>query len=406
MKKIIALCLVSALAGAALADLWRTTLGPRPVRAQPPSLESRASSARKDGGPRAAVPARSATRLPALDLAGDEAGLTPEELVNISVYEKVNRSVVNIKTETLRNEDAFFFMAVEVPGEGAGSGTVLDTRGHVLTNFHVIEDARLIEVTLFDGKTYEARVVGKDASTDLAVLKIDAPAESLFPAEFGDSRPLRVGQRVFAIGNPFGFERTLSTGIISSLNRTLPARNRRLIKSVIQIDAAINPGNSGGPLLDSHGRLIGMNTAIASPTGQSAGVGFAIPVANIARVVPQLIERGRVIRPDAGITHVYPTERGLLIAAMTPGGPAENAGLRGFRVVRQRRRQGPLTFETRTVDRDAADLIVAVDGEHIATAEEFLSLIESKEPGADVTITVIREGREVNVPVRLAAGDS
>jgi S1-C subfamily serine protease len=276
----------------------------------------------------------------------------------------------------------------------------------VLTNYHVIEDARLIEVTLFDGKTYEAEIVGKDASTDLAVLKIAAPADTLFPAEFGDSRNLRVGQRVYAIGNPFGFERTLSTGIISSLNRTLPARNRRLIKSVIQIDAAINPGNSGGPLLDSHGRLIGVNTAIASPNGQSAGVGFAIPVANIARVVPQLIERGRVIRPDAGITHVYPTERGLVIAAMAPGGPAEQAGLRGFRVVRQRRRQGPLTYETRTVDRDSADLIVAVDGEKISTPEDFLSLIESKEPGAEVVITVVREGREMNVPVRLSAGES
>jgi S1-C subfamily serine protease len=402
MKKIVALCLVSAVAGAVLAELWRTTLGPQRAAAQQPPVESRPPSARKDR-PRAEVP-RSATRLPELGFDRLEPGLTPEELVNISVYEKVNRSVVNIKTETVRN-DAFFFLAVEVPGEGAGSGTVLDTQGHVLTNFHVIEDARLIEVTLFDGKTYEARVVGKDASTDLAVLRIDAPAESLFPAEFGDSRNLRVGQRVFAIGNPFGFERTLSTGIISSLNRTLPARNHRLIKSVIQIDAAINPGNSGGPLLDSRGRLIGMNTAIASPTGQSAGVGFAIPVANIARVVPQLIERGRVIRPDVGITHVYPTERGLVIAAMAPGGPAEKAGLRGFRMVRQRRRQGPLTYETRTVDRESADLILAVDGEKIATPEEFLSLIESKEVGAEVMFTIMRDGRELHVPVRLAAGE-
>jgi S1-C subfamily serine protease len=403
MKKIAALCLVSAIAGAVLAEVWRTTVGAQVAQAQQTPLESRPPSARKERSPRGEVP-RSATRLPDLDFPAADAGLTPEELVNISVYEKVNRSVVNIKTETVRN-DGFFFLAVEVPGEGAGSGTVLDTRGHVLTNFHVIEDARVIEVTLFDGKTYEARVVGKDASTDLAVLQIDAPAESLFPAEFGDSRHLRVGQRVFAIGNPFGFERTLSTGIISSLNRTLPARNHRLIKSVIQIDAAINPGNSGGPLLDSRGRLIGMNTAIASPTGQSAGVGFAIPVANIARVVPQLIERGRVIRPDAGITHVYPTERGLLIAAMAPGGPAEQAGLRGFKVVRQRRRQGPLTYETRTIDRESADLILAVDGEKIATPEEFLSLIESKEPGADVMFTVVREGRELHVPVRLSAAE-
>ncbi|MEX0677704.1 MAG: trypsin-like peptidase domain-containing protein [Pirellulales bacterium] len=404
MKKIIALCLVSALGGAVLAETWRTTLGPRPVAAQEP-LESRPPSARKSPADSSPAPGRSATRLPNPRIAPADESLTPEELVNISVYEKVNRSVVNIRTETLRN-GAFFFLEVEVPGEGAGSGSVLDTRGHILTNYHVIENARLIEVALFDGKNYDARIVGKDESTDIAVLKINAPAESLFPVELGDSTRLRVGQRVYAIGNPFGFERTLSTGIISSLNRTLPSRNHRLIKSIIQIDAAINPGNSGGPLLDSHGRLIGMNTAIASPTGQSAGVGFAIPVANITRVVPPLIETGRVVRPDAGITHVYPTERGLLIAAMTPGGPAEKAGLRGFQIAKQRRRQGPFTYETRSVDRSAADLIVAVDGELIASPQEFLSLIESKEAGDEVTITVVRGGREVNVPVRLSADDS
>ncbi len=238
------------------------------------------------------------------------------------------------------------------------------------------------------------------------MLQIDAPAESLVPVELGDSTNLRVGQRVFAIGNPFGFERTLSIGIVSSLNRTLPARNNRLIKSVIQIDAAINPGNSGGPLLDSRGRLIGMNTAIASPTGQSSGVGFAIPVANISRVVPELIARGRVIRPDAGITHVYPTEHGLLVAAMTPGGPAERAGLQGFRIVKGRRRQGPLSYETRTVDRSSADLIVAVDGEEISSASEFLSLIETRKPGDEVVLTIVRGGREIYVPLRLAADDT
>ena len=223
---------------------------------------------------------------------------------------------------------------------------MLDTHGHILTNFHVVEGAREIQVTLFDGKKYEGRLVGKDESNDVAVIKIDAPAESLLPVTFGDSTHLRVGQRVFAIGNPFGLERTLSTGIISSLNRSLPARNHRTIKSIIQIDAAINPGNSGGPLLDSHGRLIGMNTAIASATGQSAGVGFAIPVANIARVVPQLIERGRVIRPDVGITRVQQDRaRAAGRATMTPGGPAEQAGLRGFRIVKQRRTRGPFTYE-------------------------------------------------------------
>jgi S1-C subfamily serine protease len=159
-------------------------------------------------------------------------------------------------------------------------------------------------------------------------------------------------------------------------------------------------------LLDSHGRLIGMNTAIASPTGQSAGVGFAIPVDNIARIVPQLIERGRVIRPDVGITRVLQTEHGLLIATMTPGGPAEKAGLQGFRIVKQRRRQGPFTYESQAIDRNAADLVVAVDGEKIVTANDFLSLIEAKQPGQEVVLTIIRAGREMKVPVRLSAGDS
>ncbi len=354
--------------------------------------------------PPVAGPATSARRVPRGPAPLDDE-LTPEERVNVAVYEHVNRSVVNIITKSVRN-DAFLIFDVEVPTEGAGSGSVLDKQGHILTNYHVVDAAKEIQVTLFDGKNYDGRVIGKDESSDVAVIKIDAPADALLPVIFGDSTRLRVGQRVFAIGNPFGLERTLTTGIISSLNRTLPARNHRTIKSVIQIDAAINPGNSGGPLLDSHGRLIGMNTAIASPTGQSAGVGFAIAVANIARVVPQLIERGHVVRPDAGITRVLPTDKGLLIATLAPGGPAEKAGLRGFRIVRQKKRQGPFAYDHTTIDRNAADLIVAVDGEKVVTPDDFLSIVEARQPGQEVVITVIRESREINVPLRLAAGDS
>jgi S1-C subfamily serine protease len=393
MNKTILLCFGSALVGALGLACWQSALSPRSLAAQEARQPPPAAAAPATGG---------ASRLPALP---SDDMLSPEERINIAVYEKVNRGVVNIKTETVRS-DAFFFLATEVPGEGAGSGSVLDTSGHILTNYHVIDDARAIEVTLFDGKSYPARVVGHDESNDIAVLKIEAPATSLVPIEVGDSANLRVGQRVYAIGNPFGFERTLSIGIVSSLNRTLPARNHRLIKSVIQIDAAINPGSSGGPLLDSRGRLIGMNTAIASPTGQSAGVGFAIAAENINRVVPQLLERGHVIRPDIGITHVYPTDRGLLIAAMAPGGPAEKAGLQGFRIVKQRRKQGPLVYESRAVDREAADLILAVDGEEINSPSEFLSLIESRPPGADVVLTIERGGQTVRVTVRLVAGES
>jgi len=395
MSKTIAITIVAALAGALAAEVARVARSQNQLIAQEPPGQSFAPppGAARPGG---------VSRLP---MPASDLELSPEERINIAVYEKVNRSVVNIKTETVRT-DAFFFLATETPGEGAGSGSVLDTRGHILTNYHVIDDARAIEVTLFDGKSYEARVVGHDESNDVAVLKINAPATSLVPVEIGDSTNLRVGQRVFAIGNPFGFERTMSIGIISSLNRTLPARNQRLIKSVIQIDAAINPGSSGGPLLDGRGRLIGMNTAIASPTGQSAGVGFAIPAANITRIVPQLLERGKVIRPDAGITHVYPTERGLLVAAMAPGGPAEKAGLRGFRITNQRRRQGPIVYESRSLDRTTADLILAVDGEPVSTPGEFLSAIESRQPGEDVVITIEREGQQLRVALRLAAEKS
>ncbi len=403
MKKYWVACLAAALFGAVATELWRSAGPPHPAQAQDPRLDL-PGARRGEAVPRTAV-SPGVSRLPPGPPRGDDFALTPEELVNVSVYENVNRSVVNIGTKTLRN-GAFLFFDVEVPGEGAGSGSVIDNLGHILTNFHVVDGAREIEATLFDGKSYEARLVGKDESNDVAVLKIDAPAPSLLPVVFGDSTRLRVGQKVYAIGNPFGLERTLTTGIISSLNRTLPTRNHRTIKSIIQIDAAINPGNSGGPLLDSHGRLIGMNTAIASATGQSAGVGFAIPVGNIARVVPQLIERGRVIRPDAGITRVMQTEKGLLIATLVPGGPAEKAGLQGFKVVKQRRRQGPFSYETQSIDRTAADLIVAVDGQKVVTADDFLGIVEARQPGQEVIVSVIRGGQEVRVPVRLAAGES
>ena len=283
---------------------------------------------------------------------------------------------------------------------------MLDQQGRILTNYHVIDGARQIKVTLFDGKDYEAKLVGGDPSTDVAVLKINAPAASLFPIILGTSGDLKVGQRVFAIGNPFGFDRTMATGIISSLNRSLPSRRSgHSIKSIIQIDAAINPGNSGGPLLDTQGRMIGMNTAIASKTGETAGVGFAIPINTIARVVPQLIAHGKVQRPDAGIGQVYQTEHGLLIATLAPGGPAELAGLQGFKVVRQRRQQGPFVYEVQTIDRSAADLIAAVDGKPIHSADDYFDVVESKRPGDVVTLTVIRQGQKRQVAVRLDAGE-
>ena len=332
--------------------------------------------------------------------ANEDRRFTVEEQTNIAVYEAVNRGVVNINTKATVATGLFL---MEVPSEGAGSGIVLDREGHVLTNFHVVEGAREIQAVLYDGSAHAARVIGIDPATDVAVIKVEAPEAILHPVAFGTSNDLRVGQRVFAIGNPFGLERTLTTGIISSLNRSLPTKTGRTIKSIIQTDAAINPGNSGGPLVDSGSHLIGMTTAIASRTGQSAGVGFAIPVGTLSRIVPQLIRQGKVVRPDAGIARVYQSDAGLVVAELAPDGPAERAGLRGFKIVRERRRQGPFTVETSRVDRAGADLIVAVAGQAVRTADDFLSAVESRNPGDQVLISVQREGHQLDVTVVLDA---
>lgn len=328
-------------------------------------------------------------------------GLTAEERVNITVYDQVNRGVVNITTVTLR-PDVFFSIDA---AEGAGSGSVLDENGHILTNNHVISGANEVNVTLHDGNSYEAKLIGRDVVNDIAVLRIAAPAESLYPIPLGDSSQILVGQKIYAMGNPFGLERTLTVGIISSLNRTLPSSTGRMLKSIIQIDAALNRGNSGGPLIDSRARLIGMNTAIASSTGQNSGIGFAIPVNTVRRVVPQLIKHGRVIRPDIGITRVYESEQGLVIATLSKGGPGERAGLRGFRVVRRQRRRGPfVTTETR-IDRNYADVITEIDGEPVSTADDLLDIVEKKNPGDRVRVTVIRDGRLAVAEVILVEGE-
>ncbi len=322
---------------------------------------------------------------------------TPEELINIRVYENSNRSVVNINTRSVRQN-----WYTEFATEGEGSGSVLSKDGYILTNFHVVSGAQEITVTLFNGKTYSAILKGVDPSNDIAVIRIGAKPEELFPVTLGNSAELRVGQRIFAIGNPFGLERTLTVGIISSLNRTLPSRiEPRLIKQVIQIDAAINPGNSGGPLMDSRGYMVGMNTAIASKTGQSAGVGFAVPSNTISRVVSQLIKHGKIIVPSIGINKVLQTDRGLLIAQLEDNGPAARAGLRGPKIVIQKRRIGNMIANFKTLDRSAADIIFAIDGKPVHGADDFLTIIETHKPGDEVTLGVIRDGMKTNIPVKL-----
>ncbi|MBX6314392.1 MAG: trypsin-like peptidase domain-containing protein [Isosphaeraceae bacterium] len=318
--------------------------------------------------------------------------LDPEEQANVRVYEAVNRSVVNISTSEV---DLFG----EEVDSGSGSGFILDKQGHILTNFHVIEGAEggALKVTLFDGSTHPATVVGRDPSNDVAVVRIDVPADRLSPVVLGDSSKLLVGQRVLALGNPFGLERTLTTGIISSLDRSMKAKNGRTIKGIIQTDAAINPGNSGGPLLNSRGEVIGMNTAILSAVGQSAGIGFAVPINAITRILKQLIEHGRVIRADLGLRRVYATERGIYVLDLVEGGPADRAGIEPLGLIIER--YGP--FVRRRLDPDSADRIVAIDGKPVRSVDELLTEVESHAPGDVVTLTVVRGGRTRDVKVKL-----
>ncbi|MBN2581318.1 MAG: trypsin-like peptidase domain-containing protein [Pirellulales bacterium] len=392
MRKVIYLAMLAAPLGVFSAVFWCWSRSAESV-----SLDQEPGASTHYSTPSAGRPISPTATGPATP--ADLQGLTPDEQVNVLVYQFANRSVVNIKTKGVQTDRFHLF---EVLSKGEGSGLVLDKQGHVLTNYHVIEAAQEVQVTLFDGNTFEARLVGGDPDTDVAVLKIDALPASLFPVKFGSSTRLLVGQRVFAIGNPFGLERTLTTGIISSLNRTLPARNsERRIKSVIQIDADINPGSSGGPLLDSRGRMIGMNTAIASKTGESAGVGFAVPVNTIARVVPQLIANGRVRRPNAGITKLFPVERGLLVALLERGGPAERAGLQGPRIEQRQKRQGPFLVNQRVLNLATADVILKVDGRPVKTPDEFYDVVEEKQPGDQVVLSILRDGQLRQVPLRL-----
>jgi len=328
--------------------------------------------------------------------------MTSEEAINVSVYEQTNRSVVNIKTQSIRPESLFVLTQVA----GSGSGSVIDQQGHILTNHHVIDGAKQITVMLYNADSFPAELVGQDPANDIAILKINAPDSLLFPVQWGDSSNLKVGQHVIAIGNPFGFERTMTTGIISSLNRQIDSKVRdRPIKSLIQIDAALNQGNSGGPLMNSRGELIGMNTAIATRSGDNSGIGFAIPINTIRRVVPQLLATGRVQRPTIGIMQVVENEKGLLVVNLTPNGPAERAGLRGLKVERKKVRRGPLTIEQSVVDPSQADLIIGIDEKAVKISDDLLGAIETKKSGDQVVLRVVRQGQIVQVPVILGSED-
>lgn len=327
--------------------------------------------------------------------------LTPDELANIRVYQAANRSVVHITTSTVQYDNMF---GMPIEGEGAGSGAVIDNRGHILTNQHVIDGARKIRVALTNDKMYDARLVGADEAYDIAVLQIDAPPEELHPIDLGESQSLQVGQKAYALGNPFGLSHTLTSGVVSNLNRSLPSRvNGKIMDGMIQTDAAMNPGNSGGPLLNTSAEMIGMCVAIRSSVGQNSGVGFAIPVDRIKRFLPELIEQGRIVRAYHGIVVLNETSRGLRIAKLSQGGPAERAGLRAFRVVKRRWREGPVVYEATELDKEHADYLVAIDGKPISTHTEFLALMDSYAPGDRIVFTVIRDGSRLEVPLKLGA---
>lgn len=346
------------------------------------------------------VSATAATPLPMP--AGLPTTLSADEQRNISVYETANRSVVNIDTKSVETDPVFHFQRA---AEGAGSGAILDREGHIITNYHVIDGAQQISVTLASNDVFPAELIGGDKEHDIAVLRIEAPPELLVPVNLGSSEPLRVGQRVYAVGNPFGWDGTMTTGIVSSLNRNLPSRvEGRQMKSLIQTDAAMNPGNSGGPLLDANARMIGMCVAIASRTGQNTGIGFAIPIDRIKAIVPELISHGRIVRADIGIIDVMETRDGLVIRQVAKGGPAEQAGIRGGRMVIQQLKRGNLVVAQRPIpDYSQADRVVAFDGEELRTGVQFQDKLWSHKPGDVVTLSVVRDGQRVDLPVTLRA---
>ncbi len=319
--------------------------------------------------------------------------LAEDEYSTIELFRNASPSVVYITSIAVRR-NLFSLNLYELP-QGTGSGFIWDREGRIVTNYHVISDANRIEVTLADQSTWKGVLVGAAPDRDIAVLKITAPSSKLKPLNIGASDTLQVGQKVFAIGNPFGLDQTLTTGIVSALGREITSVTGRTIHDVIQTDAAINPGNSGGPLLDSAGRLIGVNTAIYSPSGGSAGVGFAVPVSEVNRIVPQIIRQGKVTKPGLGVSLANQSLtrklgiKGVLIITVYPGSPAEVSGLRGTSQVSDRVILG--------------DIIVEVKGKKVDDYNDLRDELERYAVGDTVMLTIIRDGEEVQVQVLLEA---
>ena len=339
-----------------------------------------------------------------LPVAGSTSVYTQDENENISVYKNCNEAVVNINTKVTSYD---WFWDPYVTDGGSGSGSIIDKRGYILTNVHVISGATKIFVSLYDGTQYEATVVGEDIDSDLAVIKFDPPAGvTLKTIPFGDSSKLVVGQKVIAIGNPFGMERTMTTGIVSGLGRPIQNSNNRIIRNMIQTDAAINPGNSGGPLLDTSGRMVGINTMIMSSSGSSSGVGFAVPSEIAVRVVNDLLKYGKVQRGVINASIVQLTTRiaqyagldiatGMLVSEVEEGSNAEKAGLRGGT-------KGVYYGNRNNILYLGGDIITKIDGISITSLAEYYSALESKKPGDVVSVVVHRNKKDVTLKITLA----
>jgi len=348
----------------------------------------------------------SSTASPIPEPKGDKVPISDDELNNIEVYQKTNTGVVNITSTTMAYN---FFQAYSQ--SGTGSGVIIDNAGHIVTNHHVIKDADSLEVTLADKSSHPARIIGDDPTNDLAVLQIDVPKDRLAPIPFGTSKGLQVGQKVLAIGNPFRLDRSLTTGIISSLGRSIcptcedGSGNPRMIEGVIQTDAAINPGNSGGPLLNTRGEVIGINSAIvSSANGGNVGIGFAIPVDTVSRIATDLITLGYVRRPSMGIADARQLSdyrsiaallgiepKGLIVVEVTPDSAAAKAGIRPVRYGLRGNSRVPI----------GADIILALDGVEVNSTIEFGTTIDRHKAGEVVKITVLRDGQKSVIPITL-----
>lgn len=328
-----------------------------------------------------------------------DAPLTEDETINVRIYRQASPAVANILTKATEYD---FFMD-PVPVEGAGSGFIIDARGYILTNYHVVEGAQSIEVVLGDQSRYPAKYIGADQRNDVALVKIDPKGKQLTTLKLGDSSAIQVGQKVLAIGNPFGFQSTLTTGVVSAIGRTVQTSQATYIEEAIQTDAAINRGNSGGPLIDSHGNVIGINTAIYTPSGTTAGIGFAIPIDTAKSIANDLITSGRVHRAFLGVQTLaisgglgealdLPVQEGLLVEVASKGGPAASAGIHGGdRIVQAGMRRLYI----------GGDVIVAIDGQKVANQFDVNLVLNHHRPGDTVNVTVYRGGKKMDVSVKL-----